>query len=96
MPQVQSVFVVLAPGDETFAGQDWSAFEGRLEPLYCGGESRRDSVYNGLVAVGPQGGWSTADPADGAIKPAPLQGPAGVPVSLPARKAIILVGPAGK
>src|SRR5262249_22800164 len=23
----------------------------RIEPLYCGGESRRDSVYNGLVAA---------------------------------------------
>ena len=50
VPPVQSVFVVLAPDDRTFAGQDWSAFDGRLEPLYCGGESRRDSVYNGLIA----------------------------------------------
>ena len=24
---------------------------GKLEPLYCGGETRRDSVYNGLVAA---------------------------------------------
>ena len=31
--------------------QDWSAFKGKLEPLYCGGETRRDSVYNGLVAA---------------------------------------------
>jgi 2-C-methyl-D-erythritol 4-phosphate cytidylyltransferase len=51
VPPVQSVFVVLAPGDKTFAREDWSAFEGRLEPLYCGGESRRDSVFNGLVAA---------------------------------------------
>jgi 2-C-methyl-D-erythritol 4-phosphate cytidylyltransferase len=51
VPQVESVFVVLAPGDSAFAGYDWSAFEGRLEPLYCGGETRRDSVYNGLVAA---------------------------------------------
>jgi 2-C-methyl-D-erythritol 4-phosphate cytidylyltransferase len=50
VPPVQSIFVVLAPGDERFAKEDWSAFEGRLEPLYCGGASRRDSVYNGLVA----------------------------------------------
>jgi 2-C-methyl-D-erythritol 4-phosphate cytidylyltransferase len=50
LPPVQSVFVVLAPGDERFAKEDWSAFAGRLEPLYCGGASRRDSVYNGLVA----------------------------------------------
>lgn len=51
VPRVESVFVVLAPGDSLFARQDWSAFAGRLEPLYCGGGSRRDSVYNGLVAT---------------------------------------------
>lgn len=51
VPRVESVFVVLAPGDSLFARQDWSAFAGRLEPLYCGGASRRDSVYNGLVAT---------------------------------------------
>ena len=50
MPPVQTVFVVLAPDDDRFAQEDWSAFEGRVEPLYCGGESRRDSVYNGLMA----------------------------------------------
>lgn len=48
---VDTVFVVLAPDDELFAQHDWSAFDGRLEPLYCGGETRRDSVYNGLVAA---------------------------------------------
>jgi 2-C-methyl-D-erythritol 4-phosphate cytidylyltransferase len=51
VPRVETVFVVLAPGDRAFAAQDWSAFQGRLEPLYCGGETRRDSVYNGLVAA---------------------------------------------
>lgn len=51
VPQVESVFVVLAPGDNAFAAHDWSAFAGKLEPLYCGGETRRDSVYNGLVAA---------------------------------------------
>ncbi|MDH5579660.1 MAG: 2-C-methyl-D-erythritol 4-phosphate cytidylyltransferase [Betaproteobacteria bacterium] len=48
---VEMVFVVLAPGDTTYQGCDWRAFAGKLEPLYCGGESRRDSVYNGLVAA---------------------------------------------
>jgi 2-C-methyl-D-erythritol 4-phosphate cytidylyltransferase len=48
---VETVFVVLAPEDKAFAGHDWSAFAGKLEPLYCGGETRRDSVYNGLVAA---------------------------------------------
>jgi 2-C-methyl-D-erythritol 4-phosphate cytidylyltransferase len=51
VPPVESVFVVLAPGDKAFAQHDWSAFAGKLEPLYCGGEARRDSVYNGLVAA---------------------------------------------
>ena len=48
---VEAVFVVLAPDDKRFAEEDWSAFAGKLEPLYCGGETRRDSVYNGLVAA---------------------------------------------
>jgi 2-C-methyl-D-erythritol 4-phosphate cytidylyltransferase len=51
VPPVESVFVVLSPGDSAFAAHDWSAFAGKLEPLYCGGETRRDSVYNGLVAA---------------------------------------------
>jgi 2-C-methyl-D-erythritol 4-phosphate cytidylyltransferase len=51
MPPVEAVFVVLAPTDKTFAKQDWKAFKGKLQPLYCGGETRRDSVYNGLVAA---------------------------------------------
>jgi 2-C-methyl-D-erythritol 4-phosphate cytidylyltransferase len=49
--QPENVFVVLAPTDEEFTRHDWSAFDGRVEPLYCGGETRRDSVYNGLVAA---------------------------------------------
>src|SRR5688572_4764284 len=51
VPRVESVFVVLAPGDRAFAEHDWRAFGARLAPLYCGGETRRDSVYNGLVAA---------------------------------------------
>jgi 2-C-methyl-D-erythritol 4-phosphate cytidylyltransferase len=51
VPPVKSVFVVLAPDDKAFAREDWSAFNGKLEPLYCGGASRRDSVFNGLVAA---------------------------------------------
>ena len=48
---VETVFVVLAPDDKSFAAQDWSTFGGKVEPLYCGGEARRESVYNGLVSV---------------------------------------------
>ena len=51
VPPVETVFVALAPGDASFGTHDWSAFDGRLQPLYCGGVTRRDSVYNALVAV---------------------------------------------
>ena len=51
VPPVETVFVVLAPDDAAFAGYDWTEFAGRLEPLYCGGATRRDSVHNGLVAA---------------------------------------------
>jgi len=51
VPPVENVFVVLAPDDGEFAQHDWRAFEGRLQPLYCGGATRRDSVYNGMVAA---------------------------------------------
>jgi 2-C-methyl-D-erythritol 4-phosphate cytidylyltransferase len=51
VPRVETVFVVLAPDDQVFATHDWSEFGERLQPLYCGGETRRDSVYNGLVAA---------------------------------------------
>ena len=51
VPPVANVFVVLAPDDREFARHDWEAFAGRLEPLYCGGDSRRDSVFNGMVAA---------------------------------------------
>jgi 2-C-methyl-D-erythritol 4-phosphate cytidylyltransferase len=48
---IDTVFVVLAPGDGLFARHDWGEFDGRLEPLYCGGATRRESVYNGLIAA---------------------------------------------
>lgn len=58
-PEVEIAFVVLAPGDTEFRRHDWSAFGGRLAPLYCGGASRRESVLNGLVAAA-----SAVDPND--------------------------------
>ena len=48
---VETVFVVLAPDDAEFARLDWRPFAGRIEPLYCGGASRADSVRNGLFAA---------------------------------------------
>jgi 2-C-methyl-D-erythritol 4-phosphate cytidylyltransferase len=58
-PEVQTVFVVLAPGDEEFRKVDWKGIDARVAPLYCGGASRRDSVLNGLVAAA-----SAVDPDD--------------------------------
>ncbi len=51
VPPVEHVFVVLAQKDKAFAGYDWSAFGTKLAPLFCGGATRRESVYNGLVAA---------------------------------------------
>src|SRR5437870_5923319 len=58
-PEVEIVFVVLAPGDTEYRRHDGSAFGNRLAPLYCGGASRRDSVLNGIIAAA-----SLVDPND--------------------------------
>jgi len=50
-PRIEQVFVVLAQGDERFARCDWRDFGTRVEPLYCGGETRATSVFNGLLAA---------------------------------------------
>ncbi len=49
-PDISTVFVVLAPGDEYFSRYDWSHCAGKLAPLYCGGATRAESVANGLLA----------------------------------------------
>jgi 2-C-methyl-D-erythritol 4-phosphate cytidylyltransferase len=59
VPPIEKVFVVLAPDDSHFTALDWTAFGERLEPLWCGGQSRRESVYNGLVAS--RDGWNADD-----------------------------------
>lgn len=50
-PRIAAVFVVLAPGDTQFSACDWRGCESRLSPLYCGGETRAGSVFNGLLAA---------------------------------------------
>jgi 2-C-methyl-D-erythritol 4-phosphate cytidylyltransferase len=57
--RIQQIFVVLAPQDHYFRQFDWSAYQGRLEPLYCGGATRAASVLNGLVAIA-----GAVDPSD--------------------------------
>jgi len=49
-PDIHTVFVVLAPGDKLFHSYDWTRFGDKLQPLYCGGERRSDTVLNGLLA----------------------------------------------
>lgn len=48
-PQLTTVFVVLSPQDEWFKLYDWSALGDKLQPLYCGGATRAESVSNGLL-----------------------------------------------
>ena len=49
-PDITTVFVVLAPDDALFHSYDWSRFGDKLQPLFCGGETRAASVLNGLLA----------------------------------------------
>ena len=48
--EISTVFVVLAPDDVLFHSYDWSRFGDKLQPLFCGGELRSDTVLNGLIA----------------------------------------------
>jgi len=50
-PRIERVFVVLAPGDTRFRAVAWGELGARMQPLYCGGETRAASVYNGLLAA---------------------------------------------
>ena len=49
--EIEIVFVVLAQGDQRFRSLDLNHHGRRVEPLYCGGATRRDTVLNGLVAA---------------------------------------------
>jgi 2-C-methyl-D-erythritol 4-phosphate cytidylyltransferase len=50
-PRIEQVFVVLAPGDADFRLACGEGLGDRIQPLYCGGETRAASVYNGLIAA---------------------------------------------
>ncbi len=49
-PELTTVFVVLSPNDTMFHEYDWSHCGEKLQPLYCGGGTRAESVANGLMA----------------------------------------------
>jgi len=50
-PEIERVWVVLAPDDTEWDRYDWSELGHKLETLRCGGETRADSVRNGLRAA---------------------------------------------
>lgn len=49
-PAIDTVFVVIAAGDAWWDTYDWSGFE-RLAVLRSGGDTRAESVLNGLKAI---------------------------------------------
>ena len=50
-PRINHVYVVLAPQDHYWAQYDWQEFSSQLTPLFCGGETRSESVLNGLAGM---------------------------------------------
>lgn len=50
-PEIDRVWVVLAPDDSEWDRYDWSMLGSKLETLRCGGATRADSVSNGLRAA---------------------------------------------
>ncbi len=50
-PDIGIVFVVLAPDDVQWHRHDWTRFGDKLQPLFCGGATRAESVLNGLMAA---------------------------------------------
>lgn len=49
-PEITTVFVVLSPEDTHWRTFDWTEFGDKLQPLFCGGQTRAESVLNGLLA----------------------------------------------
>lgn len=50
-PEIERVFVVLSVGDQEWGQYDWSTLGPKLQPLFCGGATRADSVLGGLRAI---------------------------------------------
>lgn len=49
--EINTVFVVLSPDDTQFHQYDLSSLGDKLQPLFCGGATRAESVLNGLLAA---------------------------------------------
>jgi 2-C-methyl-D-erythritol 4-phosphate cytidylyltransferase len=50
-PDIERVWVVLAPDDPWWPQYDWSGLGAKLETVRCGGATRAESVANGLQAA---------------------------------------------
>ena len=50
-PHIERVWVVLAPDDPWWPKFDWHELGAKLETVRCGGETRAESVRNGLQAA---------------------------------------------
>lgn len=50
-PDIERVWVVLAPDDPWWPRYDWSELGAKLETVRCGGATRAESVSNGLRAA---------------------------------------------
>lgn len=50
-PAIRRCYVVLAPEDGLFVEHDWRQFADKLAPLYCGAQTRAESVLNGLLTA---------------------------------------------
>jgi len=50
-PDIERVWVVLAPDDPWWPRYDWSELGSKLETVRCGGATRAESVTNGLQAA---------------------------------------------
>ncbi|MBP5987173.1 MAG: 2-C-methyl-D-erythritol 4-phosphate cytidylyltransferase [Azonexus sp.] len=50
-PDIERVWVVLAPDDPWWPQYDWSGLGAKLETVRCGGATRAESVSNGLQAA---------------------------------------------
>lgn len=48
---IKQVYVVLSPEDTIWNKYDWNAFMPKLKPLFCGGDTRAESVLNGLKKI---------------------------------------------
>ena len=50
-PEIERVWVVLSPDDPYWLQYDWSDLGAELDTVRCGGETRAESVTNGLQAA---------------------------------------------